>query len=45
MRMYANQVVEYAVEMKLRKTNPMKDVTIPKREEEQLAEKQEERNY
>lgn len=46
MKMYANQVFEYAIKMDIRTTNPMKGAIIPKDNKEFIASEQEEaRNY
>ncbi|MNC11728.1 hypothetical protein D3C75_594350 [compost metagenome] len=46
MKMYANQIFDYAIRMEIRVTNPMDGVVIPKAEEEHLAiEEEEKRNY
>lgn len=45
MKMYANQIFEYAIKMDIRTTNPMKGVVIPKKESDHLAKSTEERNY
>lgn len=45
MKMYANQVFEYAIENDVIKTNPMKKVKIPKQENEHYAPEEEERNF
>lgn len=40
MKMYANQIFEYAVKMEIRQSNPMKGVVIPKPDNEFLADEQ-----
>ncbi|WP_336078563.1 site-specific integrase [Paenibacillus sp. 203] len=45
MKMYANQVFEFAVLMDISKSNPMKGVIIPKKESDHLAEGKKMRNY
>ncbi|WP_025693048.1 site-specific integrase [Paenibacillus zanthoxyli] len=45
MKMYANQIFEYAIEQDIIKTNPMKKAKIPKREEEHFASEGSDRNY
>ncbi|OMC95952.1 site-specific integrase [Paenibacillus odorifer] len=37
MKMYANQIFEYAIRMDIRTTNPMKGVVIPMKENDHLA--------
>ncbi|MCY9500040.1 site-specific integrase [Paenibacillus larvae] len=45
-KMYANQVFEYAIKQKSITSNPLKDVSIPKKESEFIAEKMPEvRNF
>lgn len=45
MKMYANQVFEFAVLMEISKSNPMEGVIIPKKESDHLAEGKKMRNY
>lgn len=45
MRMYANQIFEYAVKMDIISRNPMRDAVVPKRESEHLAAQEDERNF
>ncbi|MEK4519982.1 site-specific integrase [Paenibacillus sp. FSL H8-0122] len=46
MKMYANQIFEYAIFMDIRTTNPMKGVVLPKGENEHLANEDDlQRNY
>ncbi|MNB67194.1 Transposase [compost metagenome] len=45
MKMYANQIFEYAIENDVIKINPMDRVKIPKPEEEHYAPEEEERNF
>ncbi|MCE3203506.1 site-specific integrase [Paenibacillus sonchi] len=45
MKMYANQIFEFAIENDVIKTNPLKKVKIPKPEEEHYAPDEEGRNF
>ncbi|MDH2334246.1 site-specific integrase [Paenibacillus polymyxa] len=45
MKMYANQVFEFAVQMEISKSNPMEGVIIPKKESDHLAEGKKMRNF
>ncbi|MEK5036395.1 site-specific integrase [Paenibacillus sp. FSL R7-0302] len=45
MKMYANQIFEFAIENDVIKTNLMKKVKIPKAEEQHYAPEEEERNF